>query len=352
MSKKKKTNKSIVGRRMNKGASPSPRDGSEHPPTSTSSTGLNLSINKINKIGRIWKKQPALLAVSSFFILALAIYGAIAYQNTIKDESAPDLGTANRATDNTPAASSSVSIGNIEIRDVVVTNIMDRSLTVTWKTNVPSTSELSAEEQKTNTSIASWPDNNLVLEHKIVVEGLQPSTTYTLRIKSKDVSGKQTVVEIDKPYQTLGTRFATATAIGQQSPNFILKTVNEESVRLSDFQGKWVMIVFWMTSCNGCREELPYLNKFWINSKFNNFILLTINVAGQEAVTKNYVKSQNLTLPVLLDPEKEVSEKYTVAKFPTIFLIDPGGTVNKIKEDSFKNEAEIDAFVRSATQSN
>ena len=191
----------------------------------------------------------------------------------------------------------------------------------------------------------------MVFEHKIVLEGLQPSTAYILRIKSKDASGNQATVEINTPNQTLATRLSTEMVIGQQSPEFLLKTVSEESIRLSDFQGKWVMIVFWMTSCNGCREELPYLNKFWINTKFNDFTLLTVNVGGQEVLTKNYIKSQNLTFPVLLDREKEVSEKYTVAKFPTTFLIDPRGAINKIKEDAFKNEAEIDVFVRSAIKS-
>lgn len=337
---------------MSKGASSLSRDKNAHVATSAGSTNSNLSISKKDKSGGIWKKRPILIAVSGFFIVALVVFGIIALQNPVKDKSIDNLGSSNTATDSTPTPPPPTTTNSVEILDMRVTNITDSSLTMLWKTNVPSTTELIAEEQKSKVTVASWPDNNLVLEHKIVLERLQPATVYILRIKSKDASGNQATVEINQPYQTLAIRLSTDIVIGQHSPDFLLQTVSEESIRLSDFQGKWVMIVFWMTSCNECRDELPHLNKFWTNSKLNNFVLLTINVGGQETLNKNYVKSQNLTFPVLLDQGKEVSGKYTVAKFPTIFLIDPDGIVRKIREDSFKSEAEIDAFVRSVIKSN
>jgi len=76
-------------------------------------------------------------------------------------------------------------------------------------------------------------------------------------------------------------------------------------------------------------------------------MLLTINVKEKEALVINYVESQKLTFPVLLDIEGKISEKYAVANFPTTFLVAADGTIDKIKEDTFKNEKEIDQFVRS-----
>ena len=108
------------------------------------------------------------------------------------------------------------------------------------------------------------------------------------------------------------------------------------------------MLVFWMTTCNGCREELPHLNSFWLNSGLDDFVLLTVNVAGQEAITRSYVEGQNLSFPVLLDQERKVYDEYSVAKFPTAFLISPDGTVKNIKEEILKNEADINAFVSPA----
>ena len=293
----------------------------------------------------------SLIVLSTIFILTMISCGTLTSQNTIKEKPANNLSSDNTAAANMPTTASSPSTNKIEIRDVAVTNIQDKSLTVTWKTNVPSTSELSAHQLNSVNSIGSWPDNNLVLEHKIILKNLEPSTTYILIIKSKDASGNQATLEISDTYKTRSLRVSTEMAVGDQAPNFSLKTITGDSIGLSDFRGKWVMIVFWITSCDSCKQEIQYLNTFRNNYKSNDFMLLTINVGEKDAFTTNFIIGLKLMFPVLLDEENEVSEKYTVAHFPTIFLIDPEGNVIKIKEDTFKNELEIYDFVRSAIQS-
>src|SRR5690625_3264428 len=50
---------------------------------------------------------------------------------------------------------------------------------------------------------------------------------------------------------------------GDQAPDFELTQVNEnnelESIRLSDLQGKGVMLNFWATYCEPCEEEMPFM---------------------------------------------------------------------------------------------
>jgi peroxiredoxin len=343
MSKKKKISKSSAGKTASKRKSTKAKVDITTPAENVRQETPPVPTNKTGKLGILWEKHPVLLAISGLCIVALIVGGVIVHWNSVQDKSVSSLNTSNVEAPPSPAP-----VNEIEITNFTVTNITENSLTVTWKTNVPATTELLAEDQKVSTSVASWPDNNLVLEHKVVLESLQPSTAYILRIKSKDASGNQATIDVDMPYETLSPRYATGMTIGEAGPDFMLKDINGKSISLSDFKGKWVMLAFWMTSCSGCREELPRLNEFWINSKSEKIALLTVNVAGQEAVTRSYVASQKLTFPVLLDQEKEAYEKYSVAKFPTTFLIDPDGMVNKITEEAFKNEADIESFVRSA----
>ena len=292
-----------------------------------------------------------IVMASTVLILTTVSCGTPASENTLQEKPSTNLPSDNVATDNTNTTTSPPGTDKIEIRDVAVTNVQDRSLTVTWKTNVPSTSELLARPANSVSSIGNWPDNNLVLEHKVILINLEPSTTYTLLIKSKDASGNQATLEIGEPYTTRSIRVSTEMAVGDPAPDFSLKSITGDSIRLSDLRGKWVMIVFWTTSCDSCKKEIQYLNTFQTNNKFNDFMLLSINVGEKDAFTTNYIIGQKLTFTVLLDEEKEVSEKYTVAHFPTVFLIDPKGNVIKIKEDTFKNESEIYDFVQSAIQS-
>jgi peroxiredoxin len=217
---------------------------------------------------------------------------------------------------------------------------------------VPATSEVSAFEQKSTNSVGGWPDNNLVLEHKVVLENLEPSTAYIVKIKSKDAAGNEAIFESNNPYQTKPPRLTTDITIGETSPDFSLQTVTGKNVSLSDYQGRKVMLVFWLLTCSSCRDELPYLQDFWENSQHDDLTLLTINIGEKETLIKNYVQSQKLTFPVLLDQESVVSKKYTIVHYPTIILLAPDKTVKKIREEPFKNVGEIEDFIQSAGQPN
>jgi peroxiredoxin len=213
---------------------------------------------------------------------------------------------------------------------------------------VPTTSELTAYEQNGTNSVGSWPDDKLVLEHTVILEKLTPATGYALKIKSKDAAGNEALFESTSLYRTRAPSLTTDMTTGKTSPDFSLKTVTDENISLADYQGKKVMLVFWLMSCSSCRDELPYLRDFWDNSKHDDLVLLAINIAESENLVKNYVISQKLTFPVLLDQDSSVSKKYTIVRYPTIFLLSPDKTVKKMREEPFKNVGEIEDFVRSA----
>ena len=44
------------------------------------------------------------------------------------------------------------------------------------------------------------------------------------------------------------------------APPFTLKSLDGKTIALSDFKGKPVLLVFWATWCDTCKEELPLLD--------------------------------------------------------------------------------------------
>ncbi len=238
----------------------------------------------------------------------------------------------------------------IEIRDVTVTDITEKSMTIQWKTNLPATSEVSASEQNSTNSLGGWPDNKLVLEHKVTLEKLTPSSSYILKIKSKDASGNEALFESNNVYQTQPLRTNTDIVIGQKAPDFSLQTLTGENISLSAQRDKKIMLVFWLMSCSSCRDELPFLQDFWGNTKPDDLSLFAINIGENENLIKNYVISQKLTFPILLDQDSVVSKKYTVVHYPTIFLLAPDKTVTNIKEEPFRNTTEIKEFIQPTNQ--
>src|SRR5512147_1549395 len=50
----------------------------------------------------------------------------------------------------------------------------------------------------------------------------------------------------------------------KEAPGFSLNSLDGKKISLSEFRGKPVLITFWATWCESCKEELPVLNKFCV----------------------------------------------------------------------------------------
>lgn len=127
--------------------------------------------------------------------------------------------------------------------------------------------------------------------------------------------------------QTSGSSAPEENAI---APDFSLRTINNATVRLSDYRGKVVFLNFWATWCPPCRMELPAMEKLYEKLKNQQFIILAVNIdGGDPQAVKNFVQSMNLTFPVLLD-DGNVSRIYNVNAIPTSFIIKKDGTIDAI----------------------
>ncbi|MDN4493896.1 peroxiredoxin family protein [Ureibacillus aquaedulcis] len=116
-----------------------------------------------------------------------------------------------------------------------------------------------------------------------------------------------------------------------RAPNFELKTLAGETVRLSDLEGKKVFINFWATWCPPCVEEMPAMQDFYdeLTTK-ENVVILAINTTDKESNTstvKHFVGEFGITFPILLDQEGEVLLNYEVLTLPTSIIVDEAGMV-------------------------
>src|SRR5690349_13268150 len=94
----------------------------------------------------------------------------------------------------------------------------------------------------------------------------------------------------------------TAGISNQKVPDFSLKDLNGNTVNLSDYKGKNVILNFFTTWCTYCRQEMPEfdeLNKSL--EKENKAVILAVDVQEDESTVKNYVSENKLTLKFLLD---------------------------------------------------
>lgn len=107
-------------------------------------------------------------------------------------------------------------------------------------------------------------------------------------------------------------------------PDFTLKNLDGEEVKLSDYKGKIVLINFWATWCPPCDREMPHLEKLY-NEYKDELVILAVDVQESKKTVKKYVEKKGLTFPVLLDTDGRVAREYYVAAFPTSYFVDADG---------------------------
>jgi len=119
---------------------------------------------------------------------------------------------------------------------------------------------------------------------------------------------------------------------GFQAPDFELSTLDGQTLVLSDFRGKAVLVNFWATWCPPCRSEMPAMQQVYTDYGSDAFVILAVNNTQQDRNEDvvAFVSEQGLTFPMLMDIRGKVSQTYQVHSMPTSFFIDPEGIIREI----------------------
>ena len=124
--------------------------------------------------------------------------------------------------------------------------------------------------------------------------------------------------------------------VGQAAPDFTLNGLDGKPVKLSDYKGQAVLINFWATWCNPCRQEMPDLEALWKTYKDRGVVVLAVNLTDQDTVSDvtQYIKDLALTFPVVLDETGSVSSLYRVGPIPSSYFVDRQGVLSAVQVGS------------------
>lgn len=114
---------------------------------------------------------------------------------------------------------------------------------------------------------------------------------------------------------------------GNLAADFALRDVNGNSLSLTGSRGNLTFVNFWATWCGPCRDEMPSMDRLYRELSERGLAMLAINKRENGALVANFMRSQGLSFPALLDLDGRVSSAYQVYGLPTTFLIDDGGRI-------------------------
>ena len=132
--------------------------------------------------------------------------------------------------------------------------------------------------------------------------------------------------------EDLDLQYATELiAKGQTVPDFTLKDIDGKTVKLSDFRGKTVLLLFWASWCPDCRAEIPQIKAMHTLANPNSVAFVSVSFDREYDTWKQFVPENSLPGVQLFDPEgmkeSKIGEAYHIRWIPSMYVIDPQGKV-------------------------
>ena len=114
---------------------------------------------------------------------------------------------------------------------------------------------------------------------------------------------------------------------GGATPALALRDLEGREHRLADYRGKVVLVNFWATWCEPCREEMPSMQRLRASLAGRPFEVLAINLAESESKVRRFLEQMPLRFPVLLDRDSGVAKAWRARILPVSFVIGPDGQI-------------------------
>jgi cytochrome c biogenesis protein CcmG/thiol:disulfide interchange protein DsbE len=131
------------------------------------------------------------------------------------------------------------------------------------------------------------------------------------------------------------SRAGEGVAIGRSAPDFVrasdqeplLLDLDGNPIRLGDFAGKPLWIVFWATWCTPCQQEASDIRAAFHAHRGEGLEVLAIDIQEPAAAVREYALSHDLDYAIGLDPSAAVKAMYGSLGLPSHYFLDGEGVI-------------------------
>jgi thiol-disulfide isomerase/thioredoxin len=148
-------------------------------------------------------------------------------------------------------------------------------------------------------------------------------------------------------------RLAPDPFVGKTAPDFLLPrlasggVLSNEKVRLSDLQGKAVILDFWASWCIPCRAEMPIVDKVAQALGPRGVVALGVLSGDAPDDAGAFLAEHPVSYPSVVDEQAQAGTAFAVKGLPTLVVLDRKGAVVAMRLGHV-SENELTALVEAA----
>lgn len=120
-----------------------------------------------------------------------------------------------------------------------------------------------------------------------------------------------------------------ALTVGKIAPEIEGEVLNGQPLKLTDYRGKVVLLVFWASWCGPCMAMVPQERALAERMKNRPFALVGVNGDEDRDVAKKTAESHKMAWRSFWNggPNGPVTDRWNVQAWPTIYILDPDGVI-------------------------
>jgi cytochrome c biogenesis protein CcmG/thiol:disulfide interchange protein DsbE len=102
------------------------------------------------------------------------------------------------------------------------------------------------------------------------------------------------------------------------------------SLDLAAYHGKVVLLDFWASWCNPCRQSFPWMNQLQQTYGSQGLVIIGVNVDHERDAARNFLSRYGADFQIVYDPDGHLAGEYNFHDMPTSYLIGRDGRIHYV----------------------